>query len=83
MNKPIEHYEMAYSMQLFQNPKNFEVQQYYIYLLEKPKNQLSIEELDKIIEMYRFAIRQSDLLICWELEKKLQEYQVLLAKIKA
>lgn len=80
-----EHYELAYSMQLFHEPKNFDTQQYYISLIEKAKSELTLKEIKEIIDMYQLAISQTTLSIrdlCYtpSLKKKLEEYQILLSE---
>ena len=71
-----EHYEMALSLQLFENPKNWETQQEYIALLEKPEKELTEREIDNIIKMYELALeRPHNLLYACTLLEKMTSYE--------
>jgi hypothetical protein len=77
-----EHYELCYSMQLFQKTKDFSVQQHYLHLLEKMMpEELTIKELQKMIDLYAFALTLNhDIFASVGLNEKLQKYQALLSE---
>ena len=77
-----KHYEMLYSMQLFQKVQDFSVQQYYLNLLEKKSSEeLTSEEIKEIISLYTFAVDiNHDIFVSVDLNEKLQKYQALLSK---
>jgi hypothetical protein len=77
-----DHYELFYSMQLFRQPKNFEVQKYYSGLvLDKKGEELSLEETQRVVALYQFAIaRNRDPFAVFDLNAKLRHYQAHLDK---
>lgn len=78
-----EHYERVYSLQLFKEPKDFEMMKYYSNLFKKKEEDLSLEELVEIVELYQFALGQNrDLVAFFALNQKLKKYQSVLSTRK-
>ena len=73
-----EHYEMAYSLQLLDHPKNFDVQQRYVKILEKEN--ISREEMLELLQLYQLGLSESKLsFFTPELTKKVKECQAFLS----
>lgn len=76
-----EHYEKYYAMQLFREPKDYSTKEYYLNLLEGKKiEDLSINELREIVELYQYGLKHNDsILYAFVIHQKLQKYQSLLS----
>ncbi len=85
INNPTQslvHHERVYSMQLFDHPKDFNVQRYYVTLVDKKKEELSLKELQEVVGLYQFAIANTtSYLEYYQLKKKAEVYQAALEKL--
>lgn len=73
------HWEMSYSIQLTDIPKDFSTQKYYLGLIEKKNEELTRTERQELVDLYHFAVKETESPIWrWQLKQKLAEYHSLL-----
>lgn len=76
------HWKMFNTLQLFENPKDVSTQQYYLGLLKKDKEKLTLKELQELVDLYQLALQKAyEPTWRWCLKKKLAEYNSLLPSL--
>jgi hypothetical protein len=73
-------YEMFYSMQLFDRPKDFSTQEHYLDLLDKKIEDLSNAQLQELVDLYEFGVKKNDdFFVQGAIQAKLKMYQAHLS----
>ena len=74
------HYEQFYAMQLFERPKDFSTQEHYLDLLRKKTEDLSTDQLQELVDLYKFGLEKNDdFFVQGAIQSKLKMYQAHLS----